>query len=191
MRRRTFDSLVSAAALVAAAVLLLAGVLALWSNSFISGQVHDQLAEQKIFFPAAGSEAIQGPRFEGLQQYAGQQLTSGDQAEAYANHFIAVHLGEIAGGKTYSEVSAASQAAPTDPKLQAQANALFKGNTLRGLLLNAYAFGKVAQIALLAGFVFLAGSVLLLILSVLGFRHARLVPDDVELGTRHPVLVEA
>ena len=120
--------------------------------------MHDQLAAQKIFFPPAGSDAIKGPEFAALQQYAGQQLTTGDQAEAYANHFIAVHLNEVAGGKTYAEVSSAALADPTNTTLQGQANTLFKGNALRGLLLNAYAFGKMGTIAGFAAIAAFAGA---------------------------------
>ena len=88
MRRRTFDSLVSVGGLVMAFVLIAAGVLLTWSALFINQQVHDQLAAQQIFFPAAGSDAIKAPEFAAMHQYAGQQLTTGDQAEVYADHFI-------------------------------------------------------------------------------------------------------
>jgi hypothetical protein len=185
MRRKTFDTLVSVGGFVMAGVLLLAGVLGFWAYSFTNSQVHDQLASQKIFFPAAGSKAISGPQFAALQQYAGQQLTTGAQAEAYANHFIAVHLSEVAGGKTYAQVSAAAQADPTNTDLQAQVNTLFKGNTLRGLLLNAYAFWKVGQIALIASILCFVGALGLLVLSVFGLRHARRTPDDVQLLGHH------
>ena len=48
-----------------------------------------------------------------MRQYAGQQLTTGAQAETYADHFIAVHLKEIGGGKTYAQLSARRR--PTRP----------------------------------------------------------------------------
>jgi len=181
MRRKTFDTLVSGAGLLVAVVLLIAGVLGFWAYSFTNSQVHDQLAAQKIFFPPAGSKAIAGPEFTALQQYAGQQLTTGAQAEAYANHFIAVHLTEVAGGKTYAEVSTAAQADPTNTTLQAQANTLFKGNALRGMLLNAYAFWQVGQIALIASIVSFVAAAALLLLSVFGLVHARRVPIEAEI----------
>jgi hypothetical protein len=190
MRRRTFDTLVSVAGLLIAFVLVIAGGLLTWSSSFVSNQVHDQLAAQKIFFPPAGSDAIKGPEFAALQQYAGQQLTTGDQAEAYANHFIAVHLNEVAGGKTYAQVSALAQADKTNTDLAAQANTLFKGNALRGLLLNAYAFGKMGTIAGFAAIAAFAGAGLLFVLSILGLIHARKTAADVELGSRVPAPVE-
>jgi len=190
MRRRTFDTLVSVAGLLIAFVLVVAGGLLAWSSSFINGQVHDQLAAQKIPFPPAGSDAIKGPQFAALQQYAGQQLTTGDQAEAYANHFIAVHLTEVAGGKTYSEVSSLAMADPTNTTLQGQVATLFKGTTLRGMLLNAYAFGKMGAIAGIASIVSFGGAALLLVLSLLGIWHARKTAADVVLGSRVPAPVE-
>jgi hypothetical protein len=190
MRRRTFDTLVSVGGILIAVVLVVAGGLLTWSSSFVSGQVHDQLAAQKIFFPPAGSPAIKGPEFAAMQQYAGKQLTTGAQAETYANHFIAVHLTEVAGGKTYSEVSALAQADPTNTKLQGQANTLFKGNALRGLLLNAYAFGTMGMIAGIAAIAAFFGAALMLVLSLLGLRHARRTPVDAELGSRVPAPVE-
>ena len=191
MRRKTFDTLVSAAGLLMAFVLVAAGGLLTWGYTFVNGQVHDQLAAQKIFFPPANSAAVQGPQFAAMRQYGGQQLTTGAQAETYANHFIAVHLTEVAGGKTYSEVSAAAQADPTNAALQGQVNTLFKGATLRGLLLNAYAFGKMGQLALIAGLGAFGAAALMLILSLFGIRHSRRVPETVELlGSRTPARVE-
>ncbi len=191
MRRRTFDTMVAIGGLLIAFVLVIAGGLLTWSSVYINGQVHDQLAAQKIFFPPAGSDAIKGPEFTAMQQYAGQQLTTGAQAEVYANHFIAVHLNEVAGGKTYAEVSSAAQADPTNTTLQGQANTLFKGNALRGLLLNAYAFGTMGTIAGIAAIFAFAGAAILLILSILGLVHARKTAADVELGSRVPAPVEA
>ena len=175
MNRKVIDYLVSSAGLIVAIVLLAVGGLMVWGQTFINDQVHDQLAAQKIFFPPKGSPAIKGPQFAAMQQYAGQQLTTGPQAQTYANHFIAVHLSEVAGGKTYAQVSAAALADPTNTTLQGQADTLFKGTTLRGLLLNAYAFGKVAQIAGIAAIVSFVGGGILLVLSILGFVHGRRV----------------
>jgi hypothetical protein len=174
---------------VVAVVLLVAGGLLMWGYTFSNGYVHDQLAAQKIVFPPAGSPALAsaeiGPY---LNQYAGQQLVTGPQAEAYANHFIAVHLKDIAGGKTYAQVSAAALAQPTNAALKAQAQTLFQGETLRGLLLSAYGFWTFGQIALYASisaFV-LAGVMALLVL--LGMVHARRTSEAEEfLAGRHHV----
>jgi hypothetical protein len=190
MRRRTFDTLVAVGGLLIAFVLVVAGGLLAWSSNYVNGQVHDQLAAQKIFFPPAGSDAIKGPEYAAMQQYAGQQLTTGAQAEVYADHYIAVHLKESAGGKTYAEASTAARADPNNADLQGQVATLFKGETLRGLLLNAYAFGTMGTIAGIAAIVSFVGAGILLILSLLGLVHARKTGPDVELGSRVPAPVE-
>ncbi len=188
MNRRMIDLLLSWTGLVVAIVLLVAGGLLLYGSRFVQDQVHNQLAAQKIFFPPANSPAVKGPAFAQMRQYGGQQLTTGAQAETYANHFIAVHLSEVAGGKTYSQVSTAAQANPTNATLQQQADTLFRGTTLRGLLLNAYAFSTVGRIAGAAAIVSLVGGGVLVVLSILGFSRARSRRSDmappVELDQR-------
>jgi hypothetical protein len=182
MRRRMFDLLISSTGMVLTIVLLVAGGLLFWGYSFANTSVHDQLAAQKIFFPPKGSEALAPPEIgRYLNQYAGQQLVNGEQAQAYANHFIAVHLKETAGGKTYAEVSTLSRQNPNDAKLAGQVQTLFRGETLRGLLLNAYAFWKIGQLALIASIVSLSLAGIMLVLSVLGFWHLRRVPVAQEL----------
>jgi len=182
MRRRTFDIILSSVGAVVTIVLLVAGGLLMWGYTFANNNVHDQLSAQQIYFPAAGSDALKSPEIGPfLNQYAGQKLTTGAQAEAYADHFIAVHLKEIAGGKTYSQVSAQANADPSNTQLQAQANTLFKGETLRGMLLNAYAFWKVGQIALFAAIAAFAGALVMLVLTLLGYAHLRKVPADREV----------
>ena len=181
MRRRPFDVLATAAGLVIAAVLLVAGVLLGWGHSFITSEVHTQLAAQKIFFPPNGSPAIKAPEFAAMHQYAGQQMTTGAQAEVYADHFIANHLKEIGGGKTYAQLSAESLAQPKNAALEAQVQTVFRGETLRGLLLNAYAFGKIATIMGIAEIGAFAGAALMLILSGLGFAHERRTSPQAEI----------
>ena len=91
-----------------------------------------------------------------MRQYGGQQLTTGAQAQVYADHFIANHLKAIGGGKTYAQLSAQAIAQPDNTELAAQVATVFKGETLRGLLLNAYAFGTmgtIAGIAAIAAFI--------------------------------------
>jgi hypothetical protein len=179
MRRKSFDTLVSAAGLVMAAVLLTASGLLFWAHSFIDNQVKTQLVAQKIFFPPAGSDGINDPAIKPyLSQYAGQQLTTGTQAKAYADHFIAVHLKEMTGGQTYSELSGKSLANPSDTKLAGQVQTVFRGETLRGLLLNAYAFWTMGSVAFIAAWVALGTGAALLVLAALGFVHARRTPAD-------------
>ena len=181
MRRRIFDTLVATAGLVIAAVLLLAGVLLGWGHSFVTSEVHTQLAAQKIIFPPAGSPAIKAPEFAAMRQYAGQEMTTGAQAEVYADHFIANHLKAIGGGKTYAQLSAASLAQPKNTALAAQVQLMFRGETLRGMLLNAYAFGQIAMIMGIAEIAAFAGAALMLILSALGFVHERRTAPDAEV----------
>ena len=93
-------------------------------------------------------------------------------AEDYANHFIAVHLKESGGGLTYAQLSTKARANPDDAKLKGQVDTAFRGETLRGLLLNAYAFGTMGRIAGFAAIGALIGAGVMLILSLLG-RCAR------------------
>jgi hypothetical protein len=188
MNRRTFDALVASAGVAIAVVLLAAGGLLTWGHSFIGNQVRSQLAQQKVFFPPAAAFAAAKPGTEVtpgmrpyLAKYAGQQLLTGQQAEAYANHFINVHLGEIGGGLTYSQLSAKAMADPSNTALAGQVATVFKGETLRGLLLNAYAFGKMGTIAGIGAIVSFAGAALLLLMSLFGFIHLKRTPRDAEV----------
>ena len=195
MRRKTFDALLTAGGLVLAVVLIVAGVLGLWAHNFIDNQVKTQLSQQQIVFPAAGSAAISDPLIKPyLTKYGGQQMTNGAQAEAYADHFIAVHLLKIGGGKTYSQLSAQAQTDPTNTTLANTVNTMFKGETLRGLLLNGYAFWKMAQFALIAAVVAFIGAGFLLVLAGLGLWHLRRTdPTAVllpKLGAQTPASVE-
>ncbi len=180
MRRKTFDALLSAAGLVVATVLLAASGLLFWTTNFIDDNVRTQLVAQRIFFPVADSAALDDPAVKPyLLTYAGQQLSNGEQAKAYADHFIAVHLGELTGGQTYSELSVQAQKTPSDTALQQKVATVFRGETLRGLLLNAYAFGKMAQVAFVAAWIALGTGLALLLLTVLGVLHTRRTSYDV------------
>ena len=207
MRRKSFDALVSAGGLMLAVVLVVAGVLALWGYSYANNTVSSQLSAQKITFPTkAALAAAKNPPPGGfseitpamvpyLEKYAGEQMTTGAQAEAYANDFIAIHLQEITGGKTYSQVSAEAMALPPTAKgyaaAQATVETVFKGTTLRGMLLNAYGWWQMGQIALVASIVTFVLAALTLLLSGLGIWHFRRVPIDEEipkLANTTPVL---
>jgi hypothetical protein len=168
-----------------AALLVVAGGLLTWAHNFVNDEVHTQLSAQKVFFPPKGSPAIAGPEFAQMRQYAGQQLTTGAQAHTYADHFIAVHLKEIAGGQTYAQLSTKAQADPSDLKLQGQVATMFKGETLRGLLLNAYAFGTMGTIAGIAALCAFISAAAMLVLGALGLWHSRRVDDDAELLVGH------
>jgi hypothetical protein len=175
MNRATLDRLISSAGLIVAIVLLAASGGLFWAHSFIHNQVVAQLSDQKIFFPAANSSAITSlPPADrtAMEQYGGEQLTTGAQAETWADHFIAVHLVEIGGGKTYAQLSSASQADPSNTVLAKKVQTVFQGQTLRGLLLNAYAFDTMALAAYYSAIGAFVAGVVLLVLSGLGFVHS-------------------
>ena len=185
MNRSFLDRLVSVTGAIVGVVLLAAAALLFFAHSYVHGQVADQLREQQITFPAAGSQAITSlPRADQdeISKYAGLTMETGAQAKAFADHYIAVHLNESTGGKTYSELSALSRANPDDAKLSGQVNTAFKGETLRGMLLNAYAFGTMAKIALYGAIVAFVGAGALLLLALLGAIHARRTDPEVAIG---------
>jgi hypothetical protein len=145
-----------------------------YEGSFVTGMVHDQLVAQRIFFPGTdqvkAGGALDPAKFPiEITQYAGTQVDNSDKARVYANDFIGVHLQGVAGGKTYSEVSAAASAASkqlastptTDPTyaslqtqvatLNGQKTTLFMGETLRGNLLNAWGWGTMGMYTTYAG----------------------------------------
>ncbi len=194
MRRKTFDALLASGGLVLAIILLSAGGLLTWASTFVGDQVKTQLTQQQIFFPPEGPATASPEIGPFLNQYADQQLVNGQQAEAYANHFIAVHLKESNGGQTYAQLSAKARISPDDTKLAGQVASSFKGETLRGLLLNAYAFGTMGTIAGIAAIVSFIGAGLMLLLSLLGFAHLRRVSPEEEVLAKlgsHPVLAHA
>lgn len=180
--RATLDKLISWTGLLLAAVLVVAGGLLTWASTFVEDNVHQQLADQHITMPEG--EALATPAEKAaLEKYAGQPLTTGAQAKAYADHYILDHLNGIADGKTYSEVSGAYMGAGcSDPAkaadeqcqtLGGQRQSLFMGTTLRGLLLNAYAFSVIGKIAMIAAIAAFVGAALMLVLGLLGLSHAR------------------
>ena len=181
--RATLDRLISVGGLLLAVILLVAGGLLVWENVFIGNEVHDQLAAQKITMPTEETGLAKLPAEDkaALEPYAGQQMTTGNQAKAYADHFIAVHLKEAGEGQTYSEVSGQYLAECSDPaaatstsceQLAGQKATLFQGETLRDLLLYSYAFATMGTIAGYAAIAAFIGAVLFLVLALLGFRHA-------------------
>jgi hypothetical protein len=153
MRRNTSNKRLGVAGFALGVILLAVGGLLLWGSAYIHNTVTSQLSAQKVYFPPAPAFAhpkvgteITPSMIPSVSQYAGQQLLTGQQAEAYADHFIAVHLQEIGGGKTYAQLSAASMAQPTNTALAAQVQTVFRGDTLRSMLLNAFGWWKVSQI---------------------------------------------
>lgn len=187
-------------------VLLLVGVVALIGGNFAHGYVSDQLADQSITM--ATNESIDSQLAAGrineddaaaLRKYAGQEMTTGPQAEVFANHYIHAHMAAAAkaagvpedqanysaiGGLVTKYTNALKEelkalpenANATDAQIAAQAAAeianpdttyenaqqaaklqtlrmdtFLDGNTLRGMLLNAYGWWLVGTIAQAAG----------------------------------------
>jgi hypothetical protein len=158
MRRNTSNKRLGVVGMAAGVILLVVGGLLLWGSAYIHNTVTSQLAAQKVYFPPASAFAhpkagteITPSMIPSVSQYAGQQLLTGQQAEAYADHFIAVHLQEIGGGKTYAQLSTEAMALPpTSSKyaaVEAQVQTVFRGDALRSMLLNAFGWWKVSQLA--------------------------------------------
>jgi hypothetical protein len=187
--RRTIDRLLIAFGVIAAAVFVVAGSLLTWGANFSNDYVRDELASQNIFFPEKAQLETEGRN--DLVKYAGVQVTTGAHAEAYAS-YIGGHLEDIAGGKTYAEiddrgaaakVTAAKEAGAdedeiaelqaTADKLKSQRDSLFKGETLRGLLLSTFAWSTIGRIAGIAALVAFAGSAVMAGLTVAGVVHLK------------------
>lgn len=135
---------------LAALVFIFASGAAFYASNFASQQVHDELAPQSIYFPPNAKAGLPAD----LSQYAGQQVLNGDQAHAYADNFIGLHLQEIGKGLPYSYWSgqAIADTNPTQKAAdQAVADTLFKGETLRTMLTFAWTFDVIAKIAFWAG----------------------------------------
>ncbi|MDE3130188.1 MAG: hypothetical protein KGL16_03470 [Acidobacteriota bacterium] len=196
MQRKVFDKLASGVGAVLVVILLIAGGLLIWGESFAASNVHDQLAQQQIFFPKqaeinavkaqyakGGQKAVTDTEFPNakvmipaLAPYAGKQVLTGKEAQVYANYFIGEHLNAMPYHGVYSQVSGAyfaakpgSKAATTLGELRQTA---FMGTTLRGMLLEAYAFGTIGTVMMWGAVAAFAGAALLLILTGLGIWHA-------------------
>lgn len=197
MKRRTLDILFSTGGLALAALLLVLGVVLTSNANFAKDYVKDQLSEQKISFTPVDRLSDEEKQADCLVRYAGEPLTSGKQAECYANEYIGLHVRSTEGadGMTYAELGgpqfalrdqvaeAEANDSPNLEELQAELDAitqaretLFKGETLRGLLLTSYGFSvfgdKASQVSTVAFIV--AG--LLALLSLAGFVHAFRTP---------------
>jgi hypothetical protein len=174
MDRRAWDRLVSTASVIIAVAMIVLGGLAIYGGNFGRQNVRDRLVPEKVFF--APLSAMTPEEKATVGDFAGQQVVNGQQAQAFSE-YIAGHLKLVNDGKTYAETSAAARAEGLDPntaaELQAKADILFKGETLRAIMLNAYGWWTVATIALYAGWFMVIAGIVLGILAILGFRHAK------------------
>lgn len=189
--RRRLDHLLIGAGFAITVVMLVAGGLLTWGANFSNDYVDDELSSQNITFPTE-EELIEEGR-DDLAGFGGEFVNTGEEAEAYAS-YIGGHLENIAGGMTYSEVpdraaraavaEAVENGAPqseidelqaTADQLTSQRDSLFRGETLRGLLLSAYAWSTMGQIAGIAATVAFVGAAVMFLLSVAGIVHLRKV----------------
>jgi hypothetical protein len=189
LKRRTIDTVLIAIGAVVAVAMFVAGGLLMWGSNFAEDYVYDELSSQNVVFPPA--EALEEEGRTDLLPYAGETVTTGKQAEAYAS-FINGHLESIADGQTYADLGAVEREATAAVEeatasgasadeiaaleadaaaVSGQRNSLFKGETLRGLLLSAYAWSTVGRIAGIAAWAAWAAGALMVVLVVLGIRH--------------------
>jgi hypothetical protein len=217
MKRRTLDVLFSIGGLAIAALLVVAGIVLSANASFANNYVHDQLAAQNITFKTADTLTDEEKQQACLVTYAGQKLTTGKQAECYANNFIGLHLKSTADGKTYADLGVpqsalrnqlaeAQKATPVDQAkvddltkqlatVTAQRETVFKGETLRGLLLTSYGFSEFGAKAAQAATVAYLGAGVMFLLAIAGLIHAYVTPKTrgfaVPDSVREPAKIDA
>jgi|SRR5579884_1146579 len=188
MSRKVFDILTSTGGAVIVVVLLVAGGLLTWGHSYVNSNVRSQLAQQQIYFPPKAAFAHPKPGSEitpsmipSVSQYAGQQLLTGEQAKVWADDFMAVHLYNMPYHGVYSKISAAYLANPKNTKLADLRNTVFMGTTLRGMLLNAYAFAKIGETMLWGAIASFSLAFVMAVLVGLGFWHASRTSEEESL----------
>lgn len=189
MKRRTFDRIVTSIGAALTVFLFVAAALLNWGATFAQDSVKSQLDNQNISFPAA--DAMPEATKSQLAKWADQKVTTGEMARDYSDLYIWEHMkgsaiAAIGKPATYSEVSGMYmglvRGGSTDSaqiaKLGELRQTLFMGNTLRGMLLEAYAFGTMGVIAGYGAIAALIGGLLMLILTIAGVIHLRRTPED-------------
>ena len=173
MRRKTLDLLLNWVGALLTVVFIVAGIGMLVGYNFTSSQVKSQLQEQKVYFPTKTQADYRDLVAAHLTNLAGQEVLTGSQAQIFANDIIGVDTNAISGGKTYAQVSAAALADPSNKALANEVELVFRGDTLRGLLLNAYAFGFIGVIALYGAIGMFVAAIIMAALTLLGVLHYR------------------
>lgn len=220
MQRKVFDKLASGVGAALVIILLVAGGLLTWGHSFANSNVRDQLSQQKIYFPTknevsavqkqfdkGGQKAVTNGEFPNaaaqlpaIEPYAGKQVLTGKQAQVYANFYIGEHLYAMPYHGVYSQISGAYMAAKPGSKTATSLGELrqtaFMGTTLRGMLLEAYAFGTIGAVMFWGAIASFVGAAVLLVLTALGIWHSRQVTAEERIfeerksasrtGTPHP-----
>ncbi len=190
MKRKSFDKIVTAVGFGLSVFLLIAAGLLNWGANFASDAVSSQLKAQEITIPAETGNADESADITKFFLDNGDKvMVDAKQAQMYADNYLGFHLSKM---PTYAAASSANRAAgaalaanPNDLTLKAEAAAkagmvetVFRGTVLRGTLLTAYAFGTLGSIAGISAIVALAGSAVMLFLSILGLLHIRRVPEE-------------
>jgi hypothetical protein len=141
-----------------------AAAMAFVGSDFSTSQIKAQIEPQKIMMPKeAQLEATiteinekypdLTPYIADLRKYEGQQVLTGEQAHVFAEAYLGMHIRDIDNGKPYSVLSSEARA-EKDPALKAQKDAMvqtaFRGETLKSMLNQAWAFSVFGQMALYA-----------------------------------------
>jgi hypothetical protein len=137
-------------ATVTAAAMIVVGILAIVGGSYDKQVIHDQLTPQHISFPKPATNP-------GLAAVAGQQVLTGSPAKRFAQKQIGVDLTKVAAERT----------------------TLFTGETLNGLLLNAWGWSQIGSIATLAGIILIILGAILCLLPLANWQ--------INLRGRHPI----
>lgn len=182
-----------ALAKVFAVVLVLVGAGALIGGNFAHSFITGQLGQEKISMPSQeGIDALSDTESqEILSKWIDQPLTTGPQAKAFADNYIYQHMMAASDGRTYEEVSGEYTKLSKDENADADEVAslgqlrqtLFMGDTLRGMLLNAYGWWLIGSIAIYVGVGAIIGGV---ILAVLGWGVFRTKKPAVEPAAGAP-----
>lgn len=189
--RKTLDQVLIGLGAVIAVVLFIAGGLLYWGSSFAGDYVSDELAAQNISFP--DEAALTGQGRDDLVPFAGQLVDSGEEAEAYAS-YIGGHVEGIADGMTYAELGGPERAAEAaltqaiadgaDPEtvaaleeeaaaISGQRESIFRGEMLRGTLLNTFAWSTIGTIAGYAAIAAFVSGAVMTLLVLAGLGHLR------------------
>jgi len=197
MKRKTLDITMSVGGILIAALAIVLGFVFQANADFATTYVRDQLSEQKIMFPAVEYLSEQEATVPCLVEFAGTSLDNGKKSECYANEYIGSHLKGIGGGETYAtlgtpqrelQAKVADAKKANDPnlatleadlaKVSGQRDSMFKGETLRGLLLTTYGFSVLGEKAALAATIAFFAAAILVLASIAGFAHAFATPKD-------------
>ncbi|HZQ27552.1 MAG TPA: hypothetical protein VFA94_07630 [Acidimicrobiales bacterium] len=211
MKRRTLDVMFSAGGLGIAALLLILGLVLSNRATFAKDYVHDQLVREDLTFPTADKLAPKEKEFTAARtgcviSNAGKAITSGKQAECYANEYLGGHLTWLAtrlgltsvayvDGMNYRQLgveqgnlkakitAATASKDPALPALETQAadlatvrTKMFEGTMLRNALLTSYGFGSFGETGATTARIAYGAAALLLLLSLAGLVHAYLTP---------------